>query len=177
LFSGRTNICIQEKLQDFLKLDISNFETWKNPRKQLFGLSKCKTRRYHLSTFQVSCNYLVYFLRSNQLYTCITTFYLQDFNIFDGAIKTTITKLPQHPFSNLNKTIFPRLKMVIVFLKLDISNFETWKNPRKQLFGLSKWPQRACSRHFSILLQHKCNYWSDFYKWGLKMSVFVSSNW
>jgi hypothetical protein len=51
---------------------------------------------YHLSTFQVSCNYLVYFLRSNQLYTCITTFYLQDFNIFDGAIKTTITKLPQH---------------------------------------------------------------------------------
>ena len=37
-----------------------------------------------------------------------------DFNIFDGAIKTTITKLPQHPFSNLYKTIFPRLKMVIL---------------------------------------------------------------
>jgi hypothetical protein len=50
-----------------------------------------KTRRYHLSTFQVLCNYLVYFLRSNQLYTCITIFYLQDFNIFDGATKTTIT--------------------------------------------------------------------------------------
>jgi hypothetical protein len=44
-----------------------------------------KTGRYHLSTFQVSCNYLVYFLRSNQLYTCINIFYLQDFNIFDGA--------------------------------------------------------------------------------------------
>ena len=73
-----------------------------------------RTRRYHLSTFQVSCNYLVYFFRFNQLYTCINIFYLQDFNIFDGDTKTTTTKLPQHPFSYLYKTIFPRLRMVIV---------------------------------------------------------------
>jgi hypothetical protein len=43
----------------------------------------------------------------------ITTFYLQDFDIFDGAIKTTITKLPQHPFSNLYKTIFPFYYIVL----------------------------------------------------------------
>ena len=34
--------------------------------------------------------------------------------MFDGATKTTITKLPQHSFSNLYKTIFPRVKIVIV---------------------------------------------------------------
>ena len=65
-----------------------------------------KTRRYHLSTFQVLCNYLVYFLRSNQLYTCITIFYLQDFNMFDGDTKTTTSKLPQHPFSYPIKLYF-----------------------------------------------------------------------
>ena len=73
-----------------------------------------KKRRYHLSTFQVSCNYLVYFLRSNKLYTCIIIFYLQDVNIFDGATKITTTKLSQLPFSYSYKTIFPRLKMFIV---------------------------------------------------------------
>lgn len=58
-----------------------------------------KTRRYYLSIFQVSCNDLVYFIfyRSSQLYTRIL-FHLQDFNIFDGATKTT-TKRPQHSFS------------------------------------------------------------------------------
>jgi hypothetical protein len=65
-----------------------------------------KTRRYHLCTFQVLCNYLVYFLRSNQLYTCITIFYLQDFNMFDGDTKTTTSKLPQHPFSYPIKLYF-----------------------------------------------------------------------
>ena len=34
-------------------------------------------------------------------------FYSQDFNIFDGATKTTTTKLPQHTFSYLYTTIFP----------------------------------------------------------------------
>ena len=73
-------------------------------------------------------------MRSNQLYTCITTFYLQDFNIFDGATKTTITKLHQHPFSNLYKTIFSRLKMVIVHNPIQNKWFNNLSYLSKQIY-------------------------------------------
>ena len=73
-------------------------------------------------------------MRYNQLYTCITIFYLQDFNIFGGATKTTITKLPQHSFSNLYKTIFPRLKMVIVHNPIQEKWFNNLSYLSKQIY-------------------------------------------
>ena len=131
-----------------------------------------KTRRYHLSTFQVSCNYLVYFLRSNQLYTCINIFYLQDFNTFDGATKTTTTKLPQHSFSYPYKTIFPRLRMVIVHNPIQnkwlsklsylseqicVSNMEKWHE--HALCGHFD-QQKSCFREFLIWsnFKHSCSF-------------------
>jgi hypothetical protein len=120
-----------------------------------------KTRRYPLSIFQVSCNYLVYFLRSNQLYTCITILYLQDFNIFDDATKITITKLPQHQSSNLYKTIFPRLNMVIVHNPIQNKWFNNLSYLSKQIYvgvyGKVTWT---------------CPLWSFFRSQNLKCCLF-----
>ena len=122
-----------------------------------------KTRIYHLSTFQVSCNYLVYFLRSNQLYTCITTFYLQDFDIFDGAIKKTITKLPQHPFSNLYKTIFPRLKMVIVYNPIQNKWFSNLNYLSKQIYVGVIWKSDV-NMPFVVISTNRKAVFEDFYR-------------
>jgi hypothetical protein len=74
--------------------------------------------------------------------------------MFDGDTKTTTSKLPQHPFS------YP--------IKL---YFQGW------LFCWSKWPQRACSCHFSILLQHKfvqINKWGCLFWIGLWTTTILS---
>jgi len=122
-----------------------------------------KTRRYHLSTFQVSCNYLVYFLRSNQLYTCITTFYLQDFNIFDGTTMTTTTKLPQHPFSYPYKTIFPRLRMVIVQNPIQNKQFNKLSYLSEQLYVRVIW-KSDMNMPFVVISINRKAVFEDFYR-------------
>ena len=119
------------------------------------------TKQYHLSTFQVSCNYLVYFLRYNQLYTCKNIFYWQDFNIFDGTTMTTTTKLPQHPFSYPYKTIFPRLRMVIVHNPIQNKLFNKLSYLSEQIYARVIW-KSDMNMPFVIISTNRKAVFEDF---------------
>jgi hypothetical protein len=92
----------------------------------------------------------------------------------DQLIKTTITKLPQHPFSNLNKTTFPRLKMFIVHNPIQNKWFNNLNYLSKQILHNLLFSGRTniciqeklqdCLKLGQISNFETCkNLWNDFY--------------